>query len=134
MTERKKSSSESHGKNALEWAVFGLSSVLVAAMVTVLAIHAADWHERPPDLAASLGERQVKDGLVTFPVEVINRGDVAANQVEVEVARTSGSMEHRARVLLDFVPRHGKRRGQVSFPDAAEAGDPRIVGVGLAEP
>jgi uncharacterized protein (TIGR02588 family) len=134
MPETKTSTARKRGKNALEWAVFGISSVLVAATMAVLLMHTVSWQERPPELAAKLGEPGLKDRIVTVTVEVTNHGDVAASEVEVEIARSAGSSEQRASVLLDFVPRHGTRRGQVSFPDATEAGELRITGIGFAEP
>ena len=134
MSKHKTSTARKRGKNALEWVVFGISSALVAATIVVLAMHAASWQERPPELRAKLGEPELKDRMLTVPVEVTNHGDVAASAVAIEVVRTARGAENRARVLLDFVPRHGTRRGQVSFPDATEAGELRIVGAGFAEP
>ena len=134
MPKHETSTARKRGKNALEWAVFGISFVLVAATIVVLAMHAASWQERPPELSAKLGEPELKDRMVTVPVEVTNHGDVAASAVEIEVVRTVGGTENRARVLLDFVPRHGTRRGRVSFPDATEAGELRIAGTSFAEP
>ncbi|MCW1924738.1 hypothetical protein OKA05_19390 [Luteolibacter arcticus] len=134
MSERKTSKIRDQGKNALEWTVFGLSCLLVISMIAVLAVAAAGWQDQPPALSAKLGEPEIKERLVTVVVEVTNHGDIAASEVKVEVTRTAGGIGHQASVMLDFVPRHGTRRGQVSFPDAAETGDIRITGVGFAEP
>ena len=134
MPERETSTARKRGKNALEWAVFGLSAVLVVVMIGVLAVEAASWQEHPPELAAKLGTPEFKDRMVTVAVEVTNHGDLAASEVKIEVAMTAAGTERRANVLLDFVPRHGTRRGRVSFPDATEADGLRIVGIGFAEP
>jgi uncharacterized protein (TIGR02588 family) len=134
MSKHQTSTAHKRGKNGLEWVVFGISFALVVATIAVLAMHAANWQERPPDLAAKLGEPQLQDGRVTVPVEVTNHGDIAASEVEIEVARTAGGAEQQASVSFDFVPRQGTRRGQVSFPDAMETGGLRIVGVGFAQP
>jgi len=134
MPEQKTSTARKRGKNVLEWAVFGISCALVVATIIVLVVHAVSWQERPPDLVAKLGEPQLKAGIVTVAVEVTNQGDIAASEVEVEIVWTAGETEQSASVLLDFVPRHGTRRGQVSFPGASEAGDLKIVGIGFAEP
>ncbi len=134
MPERETSTARKRGKNALEWTVFGLSALLVLTMIVVLAVEAAGWQGRPPALAATLGEPEFKDRIVTVAVEVTNHGDIAASEVEVEIVQSSGGRERRACVLIDFVPRQGKRRGQVSFPDSLESGDIRIVGIGFAEP
>jgi len=134
MSESKLSKPQGYGKNALEWVVFGMSSALVVAMVAVLVITATGWQGRPPELAAKLGDPELKDRVVTVGVEVTNHGDIAASDVEIEVVRSAGGEEKSANVVLDFVPRHGTRRGQVSFRDASEAGDFKVIGIGFAEP
>ena len=134
MPDRKSSKSQGRGKNALEWVVFAMSSALVIAMIAVLVMTAIGWEGRPPDLAAKLGEPELKDGVVTVAVEVTNHGDIAASDVEIEVVRSAGGEEQSSNVVLDFVPRHGTRRGQVSFPDATEVGSFKVAGIGFAEP
>ena len=134
MSDRNQSESQQRGKNALEWVVFGMSSALVVAMIGVLILTAIRWEGRPPELAATLGEPELKDGAVTVVVEVINRGDIAASDVEIVAVRSAGGEEQSASVVLDFVPRHGIRRGQVSFPDVTEAGSFKVAGIGFAEP
>jgi uncharacterized protein (TIGR02588 family) len=134
MSESNTSKPLPRGKNALEWVVFGMSSALVVAMIAVLVMTAVGWQGRPPELAAKLGDPVLKDRIATVVVEVTNHGDIAASDVEIEVARSVGGEENSANVDLDFVPRHGTRRGQVSFPDASEEGDFKIIGIGFAEP
>lgn len=134
MSDTKKSESQGGGKNALEWVVFGMSSALVVAMIAVLVMTAIRWEGHPPRLEAKLGEPELKDRIVTVAVEVTNHGDIAASEVEVQVVRAAGGGEQSANVILDFVPRHGTRRGQVSFPDASDVGDFKVAGIGFAEP
>ena len=134
MSDRKASKAQGRGKNALEWVVFGMSSGLVFAMIAVLVMTAIRWEGRPPELTAKLGEPVLKDRVVTVVMEVTNQGDIAASDVEIEVVRSAGGEEKRSNVVLDFVPRHGTRRGQVSFPEATEAGSFRVAGIGFAEP
>jgi uncharacterized protein (TIGR02588 family) len=116
------------GKNALEWTVFALSGLLIAAMLVVLAREAAGWKNRPPELSVKLGEPAAGENDIAFSVEVTNHGDVAATDVRVELA--SGG--HRGHVTFDFISRHETRRGQVSFPPGG--GPPQVVGIGFAEP
>lgn len=134
MSDRQSSKSQGRGKNALEWVVFGMSSALVIAMIVVLIMTAIRWEGRPPDLEAKLGEPELKDRVVTVVVEVTNHGDIAASDVEIGVFRSAGGEEQSSNVVLDFVPRHGTRRGQVSFPNATEAGSFKVTGIGFAEP
>ncbi|HEY1119942.1 MAG TPA: hypothetical protein VGE67_00015 [Haloferula sp.] len=134
MPDRKSSTAQGRGKNALEWVVFGMSSALVVAMIAVLVVTAIRWEGRPPELVAKLGEPELKDHIVTVAVEVTNHGDIAASDVEIEVTRSTGGEEQSASVVLDFVPRHGTRRGQVSFPAPSEAGAFKVAGIGFAEP
>jgi uncharacterized protein (TIGR02588 family) len=118
-----------NGKNALEWSVFALSLLLVAAMFAVLAVDAATWRGRPAALEASLGPAEKSAGGVRFPVHVINRGDLAAVDVQVEVAADDGS---RARLIFDFVPGKGARRGSAVF--SAGVTRATVATISAAEP
>jgi uncharacterized protein (TIGR02588 family) len=123
-----KSSAREAGKNALEWTVFALSALLIAAMLMVLIREAAGWKHRPPELSVKLGEPAIHEGGIALAVEVTNKGDVAATDVRIEVE--SGA--HRGQVTFDFISRHETRRGQVTMP--TDDGLPRVVGIGFAEP
>ena len=131
MPAKPKSPDRHPGKNALEWTVFAASALLILAMFAVLALEAMQWEERPPSLAVTLGTPETKEGRRIIPVEVANHGDVAATDIRIELAGDDGQ---RAQVLMDFIARHGTRRGRVSFPAGGGSGQVRVVGIGFAEP
>ena len=128
------STAQKNGKNALEWSVFAVSFLLVVGLIAVLAFEAAVWTERPPELTTRLATPEIKNGQVTVTVEVTNHGDVAAADVRIELTRTTAGIDHHTFVLVDFVPRHGTRRGHASFPLEGEAGSVKVAGIGFAEP
>lgn len=111
----KSESTPSPGKNALEWAVFTGSCLLLMGVVAVLVKETIAWDDRPARLEAALGTPAPANGRIHVPVELCNRGDRVAEQVQLEVLRQSPAGEQRAVLTFDFVPREAIRRGRVSF-------------------
>ena len=120
------------GKNALEWAVFGLSSVLVLGFLGWLLFQTLNQNGSPPRLEISLGAPVVKGQRVMVPVKVENRGDETAESVEIEVAR-AGEKEV-ANFSFPHVPRHGEREGYVEFDAPLEKSDLEAKILGFEAP
>jgi uncharacterized protein (TIGR02588 family) len=112
----KKDSGRPVGKNLLEWTVFALSTVLVAAIVATLGLDALRWQEGPARLEIVKGDAKVEDGQLRMPIHVTNRGETVAINVNVEVADTSSAAGKTATVSFDFIPRGATREGRVIFP------------------
>lgn len=113
---KKPNPDQTAGKNALEWAVFGISTILVGAIVVILAVDALRWKDGPARLEIVKKEAKVEDGQLRVPVEVTNRGETVAANVTVEVVDTSSVQGRTATVNFDFVPRGATREGRVIFP------------------
>lgn len=105
----------SPGKNALEWTVFGLSCLLVAATLAVLIHGVAVWEDSPARLTVQTGTAYRESGLTWVPVRVTNEGDHAAKNVEIEVVSPSATGEEKASFTVDEVPHGAWREGLVSF-------------------
>ncbi len=131
----RESADQTPGKNLLEWTVFAVSCLLLLAILIVLTVEAATWRDSPAKLATKLGIPDIKNSILLLPVEVSNDGDRVAAEVQIEIVRRSGGGEQRALFTVDFVPRHGTRRGQVSFPaEDGQPGDLKVGSVGYREP
>lgn len=103
-------------KNALEWTVFAVSILLIAAVVAALILEAAQSHETPPLLRISTGPATQAGSHWRVPVEVVNEGDITAEQTRIEVTLESGGREvERAELTIAFIPRKSKREGWVTF-------------------
>jgi uncharacterized protein (TIGR02588 family) len=100
-----------------EWAVAGLSALLILGAVGFLAVRATR-PAAPPDLVALVDTVTGRDGRWTVRVRVENRGDRTAAAVEVE--GTLGAAGERSGFTLDFVAGRSARHGALLF-----AGDPR---------
>lgn len=108
------------GKNALEWTVFTCSFLLLAGVVAVLAREALARDDTPARIEAILGPPEPRRGWIHVPVELSNRGDQVAENVQLEVLRQSPAGDQRAVLSFDFVPRDATRRGRVIFRRADE--------------
>lgn len=108
-------------KNALEWIVFAVSAVIIAAAAGYLAYTAVREEKTPPDLHVRAFDPAATNGGFRMAVEVRNTGDQTAEQVRVEVAlERGGEPVERAELDILFVPRKSSRQGWVTFKN-----DPR---------
>ena len=111
-------------KNWLEWTVFTVSTLLIAAVVAVL-LFEAKAENSPPDLVLDFGEVQQGQHGYRVPVFVRNTGEQTAEQVQVEVVLTSAGREvEKSEMTFAFVPRKSRREGAVVFST-----DPRKHGI-----
>ncbi|RYG60845.1 hypothetical protein EON80_24365 [bacterium] len=112
-TEQGEDSNLVHGKNALEWVVFGASLLLVGSVLAFLTSQAISSSALPPRLEISLGQPINAGERVLVPVTVKNLGDITASGVEVEVKRQK--TDETSNFSLPYVPREGHRKGWVEF-------------------
>lgn len=109
-------------KNALEWAVFVLSLVLVMGTLGYLIFSAVTYEKTSPTLSVSLAKPQSSASQFRVPVIISNDGDQTAKGVQIEVTLNENAPnEEKANFTVDYVPRHSKRTGAVVFKS-----DPRI--------
>ena len=117
------SSSSSHStgrknvKNALEWAVFAISCLLVVTTLVILTMDAATVGKTPAKITVQPGQAYLENGRLWVPLEITNSGGQAAARIEVEASRPSQGGEAPAAFSIDYLPRGATRKGQVSFPD-----------------
>jgi uncharacterized protein (TIGR02588 family) len=103
-------------KNALEWSVFAASALLIAGAVGSLVYEAVQSKDSPPLLRITTGSATEAAGAYRIPVEVVNEGDITAEQALIEVTLESGGEEvERAELTIAFIPRQSKREGWVTF-------------------
>ncbi len=98
-------------KNALEWAVFAISLVLVLAVVGTLAVEATEDADGPPRLIVATEAPQSAPSGVRVPVTVRNDGAQTVASVVVEVTDGAETTE----VTFAYVPRHSTRTGGAFF-------------------
>ncbi len=119
-------------KNWLEWAVFGLSLVLVASTLGFLIYEGLGAEgDVPPALRVELGTPEQRGEQFVVPVTLFNGGGQTAEGVTVEVSlEREGSPPERGEFAVAFLPRGGKREGFVTFrtdPRSARL-VPRVLG------
>ena len=104
-------------KNALEWIVFAVSALLIAAVLFILVLEARDMGETPPLLRVATGAAEETAGAFRIPVSVHNAGDETAEQAEIEVELIGGDgrVVERSQLTIAFVPKRSVREGWVTF-------------------
>jgi uncharacterized protein (TIGR02588 family) len=124
-------------KNWLEWCVFGMSSVLVLAIVGYLVYSVATSTNSPPMIEVRLGAAEPREGEFAVPVTVFNHGEQAAETVLIEVraSKLGDNRGGRAQVQIQLLPGSGTRKGWVTFEGTVEeAGEITARAVGFENP
>ncbi|RYD38214.1 MAG: hypothetical protein EOP87_01995 [Verrucomicrobiaceae bacterium] len=102
-------------KNPLEWAVFGLSLVLVAGVVAFLAWSSIAMEDRPAAFRVETGDAIRVSGSTVVPVHITNTGSTTAAEVNVSVTARYASGEKESTLTIDFIPRGGSRDAHAVF-------------------
>ncbi|RYG37204.1 hypothetical protein EON81_07370 [bacterium] len=98
-------------KNALEWTVFGLSTILLAAAFIALGRDYAIDRGRPPILEVRTEAPEKAGDGWRVPFTVRNTGDTTAESVKLDAK----SADQEASADLDYVPRGSERKGAFVF-------------------
>lgn len=117
-------------KNALEWSVFALSAVLIAALFGFLIYESATIGDAPPDIHVQIGTPEQRSGYFAVPIEATNKGDHTAEGVHIEVVLRAAGEEETGDFEIQFLPRRGSREGWVTFKSDPRNGtlEARVLG------
>lgn len=116
-------------KNWVEWGVFGISLLLMAATLGYLVYDGATLSDAPPAIEVRLGTPERRGAQFVVPVALSNREGQTAEGVKVEVTLKTDS-EERGEFVVAFLPRGATREGWVAFQTDPRAGQltARVVG------
>lgn len=121
-------------KNILEWIVFGLSLAILIGVIGVLVYQAVHVRDDPPLLSVTMEDPVRGHGQVRIPLLLFNKGDRPAIEVQVEVSGTIDGEKITSSVHFDYIPRHAKRAGWVTFPGELVPPDVSARVPGYADP
>jgi len=129
----KESQNEREGrdiKNWLEWTVFGLSLLLVFAILGYLGYKVYHHSETPPEIQAQVWPSPSTYMPNRYQVLVENKGRSSAEEVRVQVSIRRGEQElEKAELHVAFVPQESKREGWVVFENAPSQTDTVVARV-----
>lgn len=121
-------------RSAPEWVVFGVSALVLAiVVVTLVALAFSGSAPAEPVVEADAGVTEM-GGQFFVPVEVVNRGDDAAEQVQVQAELTIGDQTQTADQVVDFLGAGESRRLTFVFDDNPADGELVTRVVSFAEP
>ncbi len=102
-------------KNRLEWAVFGLSCLLIAGVVGFLIQEATRSGDRHPKLKSTVSLIEKHADRSVVELVVTNEGGGTAADLSVQVIADFPSGKQETEVAFNFVPRQATRRARVDF-------------------
>jgi uncharacterized protein (TIGR02588 family) len=89
-------------RSAAEWVTFAISTLVVAAVVGLVAWQAVGA-DAPPQLEATSGATRQSGSRFHLPVTVTNRGDQTAADVQVTASFTDGGETVEGQQEIDFL-------------------------------
>lgn len=111
-------------KNKLEWIVFAISLLLVAAILGYLSYQVYTEKEETPDILVELMPDPSDHNPYRYLVSVHNRGGQTAETVTIEVAmKMDGQEVEKAELQIAFVPKESTREGWVNFSKSPAQAD-----------
>lgn len=110
-------------KNALEWTVFGISVLLVTAILIYLVYNTVTHNTSPADIQVEYNKSPTKTAPYRYHLVINNKGGETAEEVLVELVLQDDTVTiEKAELQLSFVPTSSKREGWVNFSkDPAKA-------------
>lgn len=117
-------------KNWLEWSVFAVSAVLIAAVLGFLVYESATIGNAPPDIYLEVGQAEQRSGYFAVPINAVNKGDHTAEGVHIEVVLRGAGKEETGDFEIAFLPRRGSREAWVTFKSDPRQGtlEARVLG------
>ena len=117
-------------KNALEWAVFGVSLVLLIGLIVFIIRDAAADQGNPAQINVELGQPAAEGQRFRVPVHVTNVGDEPAEEVGIEVMLG----DETSLLTIGLLPSHSQEQGNVFFSNDPRSGELRHRVVGYLAP
>jgi uncharacterized protein (TIGR02588 family) len=122
--DKRTSDDDDAGDNALEWAVAGISSLIVVAMIGFLVLEALDAAESRPLPVAEVADIAPIQGGYRVEINAMNNGGTTAASVRFRATlERGGQTVETAEVTFDFLPAQSSREGAVIFANDPDLHD-----------
>lgn len=117
-----------------EWVTFGISALILAVVVGLLVVRAFHAEAAAAPIADRPGAVKEISGQYFVPVEIVNRGDLGAAQVQVVAELTIDGNTTSSDQVIDFLGGEETQGLTFIFADDPAEGDLNITVAGFAEP
>jgi uncharacterized protein (TIGR02588 family) len=121
-------------RRAPEWIVFGVSALVLLAIIVALIVLAFQGSDPAAPVAETPGAVRHVGEQFLVPVEIVNEGDESAAQVQVQAELTIGGTTTAADQVIDFLGRGERRQLTFVFEDDPGGGELAVGVVSFAEP
>jgi len=121
-------------RRAPEWIVFGVSALILFAIVAALIVLALQGSDPAAPVAEAPGTVRPVGEQFLVPVEIVNEGDESAAQVQVQAELTIGGTTSTSDQVIDFLGRGERHELTFVFDDDPAGGELTIGVVSFAAP
>jgi uncharacterized protein (TIGR02588 family) len=121
-------------RSAAEWTTFAASCVVLLVVVVLIAVQMREPRTPAAPVAAVVGEPTERGGVYTVEVDLENRGDETAANVQVTADLTIGGDTASGDQTVDFLAGGEEERLAFVFHDDPADGDLSVAVTSYAEP
>ena len=114
--------------------MFGLSVVIILAVVSVLAFEAITGADSPPQLTISLGDVVAQPAGYSIPLTVENTGGTTAENINLELTLQTDGEEEIGECQIAFVPRQSSGECWAMLSTDPEGGELKARVLGFEQP
>lgn len=122
------------GRNFAEWVTFAVASAVVLAVVGLILAQVPGTDSPPAPLAKVTGPAERRHGQYAVPVEVTNRGDATAENVQVAATLELGGDMFEADQVVDFLAGGESAELEFIFEQDPRSGTLKVRVTGHAVP
>ena len=126
--------SKREARTPAEWVTFAVSMLILAFVLGAIAVQIPGSDEPPAPSARVDGEPRQVRGRWFVPVEVVNDGDLTAENVQVTAELLIGDETFEADQTLDFLAGGETQHLEFVFDDDPESGELTVEVAGYRDP
>lgn len=120
---------------ALEWLVAAIGFIVVIGTLGFLLFDAVTEQDTPPQIIVEAKEIVPTQNGFLVKLEIENKGDNHASEVEVEGKLMQGEQEKEtSSVAIGYAPSHSKRQGGMFFTENPKDFELKLRVLGYAKP
>lgn len=128
-----RSGDDESGRSPAEWVTFAVALLVIGTVVALVAVEIPK-SKAPPAPVAEPGTIEVRDDRYVVPVEVENRGERTAVDVQVRATLTIDGEEHEGEQRVDFLRGGEVEELEFVFEDDPADGELEVRVTGYALP
>jgi uncharacterized protein (TIGR02588 family) len=127
MSEKKQPANKSEPRTTAEWVSLGIALLLLAGLIGTVIFLWQQFDNAPSSFEIQRAAIYDEGGQFYLPITVINRGNLAAQQVTVQGTLAVSDTEEISEITFDFIPPQAQASGVLIFTHEPQQAEIRVI-------